>query len=125
MNQMVAIPANWFQILDPVAAAMRPVLTMVNLQAPVVVAAATLSGRSLQDFKTMDLVHLGNQNAKGKLIGAMSRLGNQLIAVESGIRNFAGSVPIMQPAHFISRQTLGLSRAHVFLAAETRRGNRG
>ena len=102
MNQMVAIPADRFQILDPVAAAMRPVFTMVNLQAPVVVAAVTPSGRSSQNFNTMDLVYLGHQNAKGKLIGAMSRLGNQFIAAEGGIRNIAGAVSIVQPAHFVS-----------------------
>jgi hypothetical protein len=43
MNQMVAIPSNWFQILDSVAPAMRPVFTMVNLQAPAAVAAAAAS----------------------------------------------------------------------------------
>ena len=116
MNQMVTIPANWFQILDSVAAAMRPVFAMVNLQAPVTVAAATSSARSSQNFKTMDLVHLANQKAKGKLIGAMSRLGNQFIAAEGGIRNLAGAVSIVQLAHFISRQALGLSWAHFFLA---------
>jgi len=116
MNQVVAIPANWFQILDSVAAAMRPVFTMVNLQAPVAVAAATSSRRSSQNFKTMDLVYLAHQNAKGKLIGAMSRLGNQFVASEGGIRNFAGAGSIVQPAHVVPRQALGFSWAHVVLA---------
>jgi hypothetical protein len=116
MNQMVAIPANGFQILDPVAAAVRPVFTMVNLQAPEAAAAATPSGRSSQNFQTMDLVHLGHQNAKGKVIGAMSRLGNQFIAAEGSIGNLTGAVSIMQPAHFMSRQALGLPWVHVVLA---------
>jgi len=64
----------------------------------------------------MDLVHLAHQNAKGKLLGAMSRLGHQFIAAEGGIGNLAGRVPIAQPAYFISRQALGFSWAHVFLA---------
>jgi hypothetical protein len=65
MNEMVTIPANGLQILDSVAPAMRPVFAMVNLQSPVVVAAATPSARSSQNFKTMDLVYLAHQNAKG------------------------------------------------------------
>ena len=79
MNQMVTIPGNWFQILDSVTPAMRPVFAMVNLQAPVVVAAATPPARSSQNFKTVDLVHLAHQNAEGKLLGAMSHLGDQFI----------------------------------------------
>jgi len=114
MNQVVAIPANWLQILDSVAPAMRPVFAMVNLQPPVVVAAATPSARSSQNFKTVDLVHLAHQNVKGKLLGAMSRLGHQFITTEGGIRNPAGRVPIAQPAHFTSRQPLRLFWAHVF-----------
>jgi hypothetical protein len=102
MNQMVAIKANRFQILDSVAAAMRTVFAMVDLQAPVAVAAVTPSGGSSQNFKTMDLVDLGHQNAQRKVIGAMSRLGNQFIAAEGGIRNIAGAVSIVQPAHFVS-----------------------
>src|SRR5713226_5748054 len=116
MNQMVTIPANSLQILDSVASPMRPVFAVVNLQAPVVMAAATPSARASQNFKTMDLVHLAHQNAKGKLLGVMSRLGHQFIASEGGIRNLACAVPIAQPAHFISRQALGFSWAHVFLA---------
>jgi len=116
MNQMMTIPANWLQILDSVAPPVRPVFAVVNLQSPVVVAAATSSARSSQNFKTVDFVHLAHQNAKGKLLGAMSRLGHQFIAAEGGIRNLAGAVPIAQPAYFISRQALGFSWAHVFLA---------
>jgi hypothetical protein len=108
MNQMVAIPANWFQILDSMAPPVRPVLAMVNLQSPVVVAAATPPARLSQNFKTVDLVHLAHENAKGKLIAAMSRLGHQFIAAESGIRILAGRVSIAQPAHFIARQALRL-----------------
>jgi hypothetical protein len=124
MNQMVTIPANWFQILDSVTPAMRPVFAMVNLQAPVVVATATPSARSSQNFKTVDLVHLAHQNAKGKLLGAMSRLGDQFIAAEGGIGNLAGAAPIAQPAHFITRQALRLFWAHVFLACGDECGNR-
>jgi len=116
MNEMVTIPANWLQILDSVTTSMRPVFAMVNLQPPVVVAAATPSTRSSQNFKTMDLVHLAHQNAKGKLIAAMSRLGHQFITAEGGVRNLAGRVSIAQPAHFTSRQALRFSWAHVFLA---------
>src|SRR5260370_32440311 len=114
MNEMVTIPANWFQILDSVAPAMRPVFAMMNLQAPVVVAAATPSARASQNFKTVDLVHLGNENAQGKLLGAMSRLGHQFIAAEVGIGYLAGRVTIAQPASFISRQAFGFSWAHIF-----------
>jgi hypothetical protein len=124
MNQVVAIPANWFQILDSVAPAMRPVFTMVNLQAPVVVAAAAASARSSQNFKTMDPVHLAHQNAKGELLGAMSRLGHQFIAAEGGIGNLAGAAPIAQPAHFITGQALRFFWAHVFLACGDECGNR-
>jgi hypothetical protein len=124
MNQMVAIPANWLEILDSVAAAMRPVLTMVNLQAPAAVAAAAASARSSQNFKTMDPVHLADQNAKGKRLGAMSRLGNQFIAAEGGIGNLAGAAPIAQPPHFISHQALRLLWSHVFLACRDECGNR-
>jgi hypothetical protein len=116
MNQMVTIPANWLKILDSVASPVRPVFTMVNLQPPVVVATATPSARSSQNFKTVDLVHLAHQNAKGKLISAMSCLGDQFIAAEGGIGNLAAALLIVQPTHFIPRQTLGLSWAHVFLA---------
>src|SRR5258708_524785 len=104
MNQMMAIPANWLQILDSVTSPVRPVFAMMNLQAPVVVAAATPSARASQNFKTVDLVHLGNENAQGKLLGAMSRLGHQFIAAEGGIGDLAGRVTIAQPAYFISRQ---------------------
>jgi len=116
MNQMMTIPANWLQILDSVAPPVRPVFAVVNLQSPVVMAAATPSARSSQNFKTVDFVHFVNENAKGKLLGAMSRLGHQFIAAEGGIGNLAGRVPIAQPAYFISRQVLGFSWAHVFLA---------
>jgi len=95
---------------------MRPVFAMVNLQSPVVVAAATPSARSSQSFKTVDFVHLVHQNVEGKLLGAMSRLGNQFIAAEGGVRNLAGRVSIAQPAHLTSRQALRFSWAHVFLA---------
>jgi len=116
MNQMMTIPANWLQILDSVAPPVRPVFAMVNLQSPVVVAAVAPSARASQNFKTVDLVHLANQNAEGKLIATISRLGHQFIAAEGGIGNLAGGVSIAQPAHFISRQVLGFSWAHVFLA---------
>src|SRR5260370_7188773 len=115
MNEMVTIPANWFQILDSVAPAMRPVFAMMNLQTPMVVAAATPSARASQNFKTVDLVHLAHQNAQGKLIAAMSRLDHQFITAEGGICNFAGAVPIAQPAPFISLQPPAFSWAHVFL----------
>jgi hypothetical protein len=98
---------------------------MVNLEAPVAVAAATPSARSSQDFQTMDLVHLANQNAKGKRIGAMGRLGNQFISPKGAIRRLAGAVSIAQPAHFISRQALRRFGAHVFLDVETQCDNRG
>ena len=114
MNQVMAIPANWFQILDSVAPAMRPVLAVVNLQSSVVVTAATPSAGSSQNFKTMDPVHLAYQNVEGKLIGTMSRLGHQFIAAEGGIGNLARAVSSGQPAYFVSGQALGLSWAHVF-----------
>ncbi len=113
---MVTIPANWFQILYSVAPAMRPVFAMVNLQSPVVVAAATSSPRSSQNLKTMDFVYLAHQNAKGKLLGAMSSLSHQYIATEGGIGNLTSRVSIAQLAYFISRQALRLLWAHVFLA---------
>jgi hypothetical protein len=115
MNHMVAIPTNWFQILHPVAAAMRPVLTMVNLQPPVVVAAATPPARSSQNFQTVDLVHLAHQSSQGKFIGATSRLGHQFIAAEGGICNLAAAVSVAQPPHFTSCQPLRFFWAHVFL----------
>ena len=106
-NEMVTIPANWLQILDSVTTSMRPVFAMVNLQPPVVVAAATPSTRSSQNFKTMDLVHLAHQNAKGKLIAAMSRLGHHsspqkaayaIWPVESRSRSRRTSHPVKRSA---------------------------
>jgi hypothetical protein len=115
MNQVVAIPANWFQVLDSVTAPVRPVSAMVNLQPPVVVAAATPPARSSQNFKTVDLVHLAHQGSQGKFLGAMSRLGHQFIAAEGGICNLAGRVSIALPPHFTSCQPLCFFWAHVFL----------
>ena len=94
MNQVVTIPANWLQILDSVTPPMRPVFAMVNLQAPVIVAAATPSARASQNFKAVDLVHLANENAQGKLIAAMSPFGKQFSTAESGIGNLASRVSI-------------------------------
>jgi hypothetical protein len=81
----------------------------------VVVAAATPPARSSENFKTVDLVHLAHQSSQGKFIGAMSRLGDQFIAAEGGIRNLAGRVSIAQPPHFTSGQPLRFFWAHVFL----------
>ena len=64
MNQVVAIPANWFQILDSVTSAVRPVFAMVDLLSPVVVAAAAFVRQSVVRIsRQWDLVHLAHQNA--------------------------------------------------------------
>ena len=35
MNHSVAIPANWFQVVDSVGATMRAISSMMNLQRPI------------------------------------------------------------------------------------------
>ncbi len=57
MNNSVALPANWFQIVDLMGPAMRTIFTMMNLQGPARATACTEPIVSLQRHSTVQQVN--------------------------------------------------------------------
>ena|SRR5579863_4728498 len=91
---------------------------MVNLETP----GATTSGTSPvvppKHFERVKPVHLAHQNLKGKLIGKMGALSNQLIPLKGTVGHSSPWVTVMELANLVSGQSLSSFLGHIFQFAQ-------